>query len=71
MPSVLTLGKGDLNLIGGKAYALSKIINKFNVPKGFVITTEVHDYYKKYNKFLENSKEEISKIIENLNINIL
>ena len=69
MPNVLPLDNVNLKIGGGKAYALSKITSNFEVPKGFVITTEVYDYYLKHKKLPETLKEEIREIINYLGMN--
>ena len=68
MPGVLPLDKINLESGGGKAYALSKIICDFEVPKGFVITTEVYDYYLKHKKLPETLEDEINEIINHLGV---
>ena len=44
-----------LNLVGGKAFRLNELIGwGYNVPKGFVITSEAYTYFLKYNKLNPN-----------------
>lgn len=40
----------SLSLVGGKGYALNRLLKAgFNVPKGFILTTEAFDYFISYN----------------------
>jgi len=68
MSCILPLRNITLEDGGGKAFALSKISNKFNVSKGFVISTKVYDYYIKNNKLPENLSKEIEDVIKRENI---
>ena len=61
----------DLNLVGGKALSLSKLINKFNVPKGFVITTKVYDYYIKNNNFPDDFIKELREYLNKLRFPVI
>ncbi|MGC9133627.1 MAG: PEP/pyruvate-binding domain-containing protein [Nanopusillaceae archaeon] len=58
----------DTEKVGGKSFPLFKLLNKFNISKGFVITTDIYDYYVKNNKLPDNLYEEIEEVIKEENI---
>lgn len=58
--------KPNLSELGGKGYSLAFLLNnQFNVPKGFIITSDVFFYYLTQNDQLGKIKKIISEIDEN------
>lgn len=52
--SIKNLGVNDIPIAGGKAANLGELTSAgFNVPPGFVLTTESYDYYLKHNKLAD------------------
>jgi len=63
--SIKNLGVNDIPIAGGKAANLGELTSAgFNVPPGFVLTTESYDYYLKHN----NLASVIEKALANLDI---
>ena len=63
--SIKNLGVNDIPIAGGKAANLGELTSAgFEVPPGFVLTTESYDYYLKQN----NLKDIISEALSGLDV---
>jgi len=67
MPYILPLHnfeRQQLKKVGGKAFALSQVMGRFNVPPGFVITTDAYDYYLIHKDLPKTLEEELKSLLE-------
>lgn len=64
--SLTELKDPKISEVGGKGYSLAVLINNgFNVPQGFVITSDVFFDILKYNNLIERTEKLVSEIDEN------
>lgn len=56
------IAKNDLKDVGGKAANLAELVNRFSVPKGYVLTTSAYNQFLEYNKLQSFIDESLSKV---------
>jgi pyruvate,water dikinase len=54
--------KNDLKVVGGKAANLGELVNRFTVPKGYVITTPAYKHFLEYNQLSDLIRKSLSAI---------